>query len=59
MSHIPAYCSQAVIRDNYLYILSIFIKGMSLRVTFLEVRRLGREADNLPPTSAEIKKAWI
>jgi hypothetical protein len=27
--------------------------------SFPEVKRQGREADHLPPTSAEVKKMWI
>jgi hypothetical protein len=28
-------------------------------IIFLQVKRLGREADHSPPTSAEVKKMWI
>jgi hypothetical protein len=31
----------------------------STGVSFLEVKRPGREADQSPPTSAEVKKMWI
>jgi hypothetical protein len=32
---------------------------MGTRVSFLGVKRQGREADHSPPTSAEVKKIWI
>jgi hypothetical protein len=38
--------------------LNLLSNGYGGGVSFLEVKRPGREADHSPPTSAEVKKMW-